>query len=340
MRILMSDRLEVLTSFIESSSSLDELSKKTEGFTIGELERLSKRIRIQAIIRGDKLANNDDVEKSLEETRAITSGNLAETSAGEWEMKLSDVGGMREQKRTLEELLLWPAKYADLFARCGVRMGRGVLLCGPSGCGKTILAKAFAAHTKFQTIFIKGPELLSKYIGSSEENVRNAFARARSSAPCVLIFDELDSLAPRRGADNTGVTDRVVNQLLTEIDGAEGLNGVFVLGCTSRRFDHKLICGLPNQEDREEILSIVLQKIKHDGEFNLAKLSSMSDGWTGADLNAWMLNAHFLASRRKAKDAEPSITMNDVIEVHNESRPKPRREQTAEFRAGQRITLA
>ncbi|CAJ0572919.1 unnamed protein product, partial [Mesorhabditis spiculigera] len=224
---------------------------------------------------------------------------------------------MKEQRKTLEELLLCPGTYPNLFARCGVRMGRGVLLCGPSGCGKTILAKAFAAHTKFQTIFIKGPELLSKYIGSSEENVRNAFARARASAPCVLLFDELDSLAPRRGADSTGVTDRVVNQLLTEMDGAEGLNGVFVLGCTSRvdlidpallrpgRFDHKLVCDAPNAEDREEILEIVLKKIEREGEFDLKQLAHMSEGWTGADLNAWMLNAHFLASRKNPGEDTP-----------------------------------
>ncbi|CAJ0566956.1 unnamed protein product, partial [Mesorhabditis spiculigera] len=314
------DRLEVLSAFLHSEVPLEGVAKKTEGFTVAELERLARRVQIATAIRGAKLCNEADLENGLENSRPLSTNQL-ETQV---EIRLDEVGGMKEQKKTLEELLLWPGMYPNLFARCGVRMGRGVLLCGPSGCGKTILAKAFAAHTKFQTIFIKGPELLSKYIGSSEENVRNAFARARASAPCVLLFDELDSLAPRRGADSTGVTDRVVNQLLTEMDGAEGLNGVFVLGCTSRvdlidpallrpgRFDHKLVCDAPSEEDREEILEIVLKKIARQGEFNLKKLAEMSDSWTGADLNAWMLNAHFLASRKTPGEDTP-ITMDDIL---------------------------
>ncbi|CAJ0572901.1 unnamed protein product, partial [Mesorhabditis spiculigera] len=314
------DRLEVLSAFLHSEVPLEGVAKKTEGFTVAELERLARRVQIATAIRGAKLCNEADLENGLENSRPLSTKQL-ETQV---EIRLDEVGGMKEQKKTLEELLLWPGMYPNLFARCGVRMGRGVLLCGPSGCGKTILAKAFAAHTKFQTIFIKGPELLSKYIGSSEENVRNAFARARASAPCVLLFDELDSLAPRRGADSTGVTDRVVNQLLTEMDGAEGLNGVFVLGCTSRvdlidpallrpgRFDHKLVCDAPNEEDREEILEIVLKKIERQGEFDLKKLAHMSEGWTGADLNAWMLNAHFLASRKNPGEDTP-ITRHDIL---------------------------
>ncbi|VDM64003.1 unnamed protein product [Angiostrongylus costaricensis] len=166
---------------------------------------------------------------------------------------------MEEEKRTLLEVLIWPFKYHEVFQSYGMRLGKGVLLHGPSGCGKTLLAKAVAAYSNFSSIFVKGPELLSKYIGASEENVRNVFERARASAPCIIIFDELDSLAPQRGSDSTGVTDRVVNQLLTEMDGAEGLQGVFVIGCSSRidlidsallrpgRFDHLLECHIPNK---------------------------------------------------------------------------------------------
>ncbi|KIH69530.1 ATPase, AAA family [Ancylostoma duodenale] len=214
-------------------------------------------------------------------------------------------------------------QYSEVFRSYDVRIGKGVLLYGPSGCGKTLLARAIAAESKFECIFIKGPELLSKYIGSSEENVRNVFERARASSPCIIIFDELDSFAPQRGSDNTGVTDRVVNQLLTEMDGAEGLQdnthyrflGVFVIGCTSRmdlidpallrpgRFDHLLECGIPNKEDRADILRIILRSVNFDPELSITKWVARTDGWTGADLKALITNAQFDAMR-KTSDGE------------------------------------
>ncbi|KAK6761311.1 hypothetical protein RB195_022392 [Necator americanus] len=168
-----------------------------------------------------------------------------------------------------------PLNYRDVFRSYGIHYGKGVLLHGPCGCGKTLLANAIATDSRFNSIFVKGPELLSKYVGTSEENIRNVFKRARATAPCIIIFDELDSLAPQRGSDNTGVTDRIVNQFLAEMDGVEGLQGVFVIGCTNRanlvdaallrpgRFDHLVECGIPSEatvrvkSDSQERISAV-----------------------------------------------------------------------------------
>ncbi|RCN41879.1 ATPase, AAA family, partial [Ancylostoma caninum] len=204
----------------------------------------------------------------------------------------------------------------------------------------TVFTFVLSANVSYDDVYphlvihkLQGPELLSKYIGSSEENVRNVFERARASSPCIIIFDELDSLAPQRGSDNTGVTDRVVNQLLTEMDGAEGLQGlkmykaipmnfdyrVYVIGCTSRmdlidpallrpgRFDHILECGIPNKEDRADIFRIILRSVDFDPELSITEWVARTDGWTGADLKALITNAQFDAMRKtsngEAKDS-------------------------------------
>lgn len=146
----------------------------------------------------------------------------------------SMIGGLADTKQSLIETLVWPVKYRDLYKKLSMKQSGGSLLYGPSGCGKTLLASCLAAESQFNFVSIKGPELLSKYIGTSEQNVRELFARAQRAKPCILFFDEFDSLAPRRGHDSTGVTDRVVNQLLTQLDGVEQLDGVYLLAATSR----------------------------------------------------------------------------------------------------------
>ncbi|VDM74280.1 unnamed protein product [Strongylus vulgaris] len=220
-----------------------------------------------------------DVDLALAHSRLVA--NVISKTRDDAKVTFKDVGGMRKEKDRLVEILIWPSKliattrvYSDIFRSYAVQIGKGVLLHGPSGCGKTLLARAIATESKFSCIFVKGPELLSKYIGSSEENVRSVFERARASAPSIIIFDELDSLAPRRGNDATGVTDRVVNQLLTEMDGAEGLEGVFVIGCTNRmdlidpallrpgRFDHLLECGVPGKVCCRNEVSMIFNQLK------------------------------------------------------------------------------
>ena len=147
-----------------------------------------------------------------------------------------DVGGLEEVKRQLSEAVEWPLKYAELFAQAGVKPPKGILLSGPPGCGKTLLAKALASETEVNFISVKGPELLSMYVGESERGVREVFRKAQQAAPCIIFFDEIDALVPSRGggATDSHVGERVLSQFLTELDGIEELKGVLVLGATNR----------------------------------------------------------------------------------------------------------
>lgn len=181
------------------------------------------------------------------------------------------------------------------------------MLYGPPGCGKTLLASAVAKECGLNFLSVKGPELLNKYIGATEQGVRDLFTRASAAKPCVLFFDEFDSIAPRRGHDNTGVTDRVVNQLLTQLDGVEGLQGVYVLAATSRpdlidpallrpgRLDRCLFCNLPTQEERADILRTVSKKIRLADDVSLEEVAKWCEYYTGADLQALLYNAQLQA---------------------------------------------
>jgi len=179
-----------------------------------------------------------------------------------------------------------------------------LLLFGYPGCGKTLLASAVAKECGLNFIGIKGPEILNKYIGASEKTVRDIFERASSAKPCVLFFDEFDSIAPKRGHDSTGVTDRVVNQMLTQMDGAEGLDGVYVLAATSRpdlidsallrpgRLDKSLLCNMPDIDERKDILKAVSRKVSLADSVDLDEVAQATEGFSGADLQALIYNAH------------------------------------------------
>jgi peroxin-1 len=226
----------------------------------------------------------------------------------------SAIGGLTQTRKTLLETLQYPTTYAPLFAKCPLRLRSGLLLYGYPGCGKTLLASAVAGECGLNFISVKGPEILNKYIGASEKSVRDLFERAEAAKPCVLFFDEFDSIAPKRGHDSTGVTDRVVNMLLTMMDGAEGLSGVYVLAATSRpdlidpallrpgRLDKSLICDMPDEEDRLDILRAVSEKLKldehvmrSDGASTLREVAQRTQGYSGADLQAVIYNAHLEA---------------------------------------------
>jgi len=184
------------------------------------------------------------------------------------------VGGLEEAKQALREAIEWPLMYPEIFKEAGAKPPQGILLCGPPGCGKTLLAKAVAAESEVNFINIKGPELMSKFVGESEKGIRETFRRAKQAAPCIIFFDEIDALAPRRG---TGITDshvseRVVSQLLTEMSGLEELHGVFVLAATNRidlidaallragRFDNILQVPPLDEEARLQIFRIHTMK--------------------------------------------------------------------------------
>ncbi|OZJ02749.1 hypothetical protein BZG36_03349 [Bifiguratus adelaidae] len=252
----------------------------------------------------DFLLTQEDFEKARKGfVPASLRGVKLQTSQVGW----ADIGGLRETKKTLLETLEWPTKYASIFQSCPLRLRSGLLLYGYPGCGKTLLASAVAKECGLNFISVKGPELLNKYIGASEKSVRDLFERAQAARPCVLFFDEFDSIAPKRGHDSTGVTDRVVNQMLTQMDGAEGLEGVYVLAATSRpdlidsallrpgRLDKSLLCGIPDFEDRLEILQSLALKMSLDPSVDLRFYAEKTEGLTGADLQAFFYNAHLEA---------------------------------------------
>lgn len=219
---------------------------------------------IIAVDHGAPKMTTQDILKAMEDfVPASLKGVTLQKSAVSWE----DIGGLAQVRDTLKQTLEWPTKYSFLFKSTPIRQRSGILLYGPSGCGKTLLASAIAKECGLNFISVKGPELLNKYIGASEQSVRDMFGRASAAAPCILFFDEFDAIAPRRGHDNTGVTDRVVNQFLTQLDGVEVIEGVYVLAATSRpdlidpallrpgRLDKCLFVGIPNREERIDVRS-------------------------------------------------------------------------------------
>ncbi|WP_435011891.1 CDC48 family AAA ATPase (plasmid) [Tundrisphaera lichenicola] len=209
-----------------------------------------------------------------------------------------DVGGLEQAKRELIESVEWPLKHPEAFAAAGVKPPRGILLSGAPGCGKTLLAKAVASQTQVNFISVKGPSLLSKYVGESERGVRDIFRKAKQAAPCIIFFDEIDALVPARGSggSDSGVTERVIGQFLAEMDGVEDMNGVLVLGATNRpdildpallrpgRFDIQLEIPLPNLSGRGEIFRIALREKPAAGDISIDDLASRSEGFTGAEI--------------------------------------------------------
>jgi len=234
---------------------------------------------------------------------------LVETPNIEWK----DVGGIEDVKRDLKEAVEWPLKFPDVFGRMGIKTPKGVLLYGPPGAGKTLLAKAVANESEANFIQIKGPSLLSMWVGKSEEGVRKIFERARQVSPCIIFFDEIDSLAGKRGGNYGGgakVTENVLNQLLAEMDGIEDLTNVIVMGATNRpdildpalmrpgRFDRIVYVPVPEEEGRLQILKIHTKNIPIENKDEIIEdLSKKTEGFTGADIESLAREAAMLALR-------------------------------------------
>src|SRR3989338_1346931 len=343
---------------------LEELAAVTHGFVGADLEALAKEAAM-VVLRGllpqmkldgrknspqhllDKLKiHHSDFTEALKVVRPSAMREvLVETPNINW----NDVGGLEEIKRELREAVEWPIKYPDNFKRMGIRPSKGILLYGPPGTGKTLLAKAVAKESEANFIQVKGPSLLSMWVGKSEEGMRKIFERARQVAPCIIFFDEIDSLAGKRGIDHgTKVTERVLNQMLAEMDGIENINDILVVGATNRpdmldpailrpgRFDKILLVNAPDKTGRENILKIHTKnmplgdgkKLYDDKEREkmIDELSKNTDGYTGADLEAFVREAAIL-SLRENMDADkvhkkhfeealnkikPSVTTNTI----------------------------
>lgn len=236
---------------------------------------------------------------------------------------LNDLGGLHEVKERLKQIIHWPIKYPALFKDYPIEPQTCVLLYGMPGTGKTCLAQALANEFKINLISIKGPEILSKYIGASEQAIRALFEKATLSKPCILFFDEFDAIVPPRQNNNTDVTDRIVNQILTQMDGIESLQeGIYIIAATSRpdmidpallrpgRFDVCLECGLPSLAERAQILSLLSEQVRLAEDVDLQAIASQTVGYTGSDLNTLIINATNQAINEL-------ITLDDELNVQN-----------------------
>nr|XP_054601293.1 peroxisome biogenesis factor 1 [Nothobranchius furzeri] len=303
-------RLILKKSFLSDALDLGAVAKETEGYTAQDLALLVERAthanatRTGPTGQAVRLTRGDFAEALNRFTPPSLWGADLHPPRG---VGLERVGGLREVRQQLMDTIMLPAKYPILFSHLPIRHRSGILLYGAPGTGKTLLIRAVATDSGMNFISIKGPELLSKYIGASEQGVRDVFQRAQAAKPCILFFDEFDSLAPRRGHDSTGVTDRVVNQLLAQLDGVEGLQGVYVLAATSRpdlidpallrpgRLDKSLYCPPPDQEARVEILKALSSGLSLAPDVDLEQLAAATEQFTGADLKALLYNAQLEA---------------------------------------------
>ncbi|MBM2852479.1 MAG: ATPase [Candidatus Nitrosotenuis sp.] len=309
----------------------------------------------------DKLiVNNEDFQKALIE---VTPSGMREVFIENPDVKWDDIGGLKEVKQQLQEAVEWPMKYPGLYERLGHKMPRGILLHGVSGVGKTLLAKAVATESEANFVSVRGPELLSKWVGESERGIREIFRRARQASPCVIFFDEVDSIAPIRGAGGeTAVTERVVSQLLTELDGMENMHGVIVLAATNRadmidpallrpgRFDKIIQIPLPDKDSRRQILEINSKEVpavrdKNDLDYvNLDKIADLTDGMSGADVAAIANTAvsivihEYLDKHPTKEELEKSVNTARVTMKHFEEAVKKVRMQK-DLKIGQKIVV-
>ena len=252
---------------------------------------------------------------------SVTRGVLAETPDVKW----SDIGGLEEAKAALQQAIEWPLLHSSVFEQAGLKSPHGILLSGSPGTGKTLLAKAVASEMEVNFIGMRGPELVSKWVGESERGVREIFHTARLAAPCVIFFDEFDSIAPRRTGTDP-VLERVVAQLLTEIDGLQDLHGVIVLAATNRpdlidpallrsgRLDVHIEVGLPDAAARQSIFEIHLARRAVNSSLNTAELSDQTEGWSGAEIAEWCRRATLLAVIRVIEQGEPLVITADDLD--------------------------
>ncbi|RJS88550.1 AAA family ATPase, partial [Candidatus Bathyarchaeota archaeon] len=229
-----------------------------------------------------------------------------------------DIGDLEEVKQELKESVEWPLKNPEVFKRMGITPPKGILLFGPPGCGKTLLARAVATESEANFISIKGPEVFSKWVGESEKAIREVFRKARMSAPAIVFFDEIDALVPRRGAGyaDSGVTERVISQLLTEIDGIEPLQEVIILAATNRpdildpailrpgRLDRMIYVPEPNEEGRYQIFKIHTKNMPLAEDVDLRELARLTKGYSGADIESVCREAALIALRRDINSKE------------------------------------
>jgi transitional endoplasmic reticulum ATPase len=351
---------------LEKDVDLTQLANVTHGFVGADLEALTKEAALHALrkilpeidfeadtipaeILNKIIVNMNDFQESLKE---IEPSAMREVLVEVPNVKWTDIGGLAEVKEELQEAIEWPLKYPEIFAHMNTAPPKGVLLYGPPGTGKTMLAKAVANESEANFISIKGPEVLSKWVGESEKAIREVFRKARQAAPTIIFFDELDSITPVRGSGfgSSQVTERVISQILTELDGLEELKDVVVIGATNRidivdpallrpgRFDRLLNVPVPDLEARKDILKLHLDKKPLADDVKIDELAQRTSGYTGADLAALanttsmlVIKEHITKSKTlekaKADLKDLKISMKDFEKTLEKMKPSGQRTQ-------------
>jgi transitional endoplasmic reticulum ATPase len=369
-------RLEILQIHtrnmpLETDVDQDKIAGVTHGFVGADLEYLCKEAAMKCLRRllpelnleDEKLAPEvlnklvvtmADFENAVKE---VMPSAMREVYLESPDVPWSAIGGLDEVKRELQEAVEWPLRYPDLYAKLGHTMPKGLLMYGPSGTGKTLLAKAVATESEANFISVRGPELLSKWVGESERGIREIFRRARQASPCVVFFDEIDSIVPTRGmGGDSMVTERVVSQLLTELDGIQALSGVVVLAATNRsdmidpallrpgRFDKIVFVPMPDKHARQKILEIHSKDKPIGPDLDLNKISELTDGFSGADTGSVANTAvslvlhEYLARYPTPEEAAKHVTEAHVMMRHFEEAVKKIKAQR-EGKPGERVTV-
>jgi transitional endoplasmic reticulum ATPase len=324
-------RLEVLQIHtrgmpLAKDVDLEKLADISHGFVGADLQALSKEAAMRALRRvlpqidlSSESIPSETLKKIIVTMQDFTGvikemepSAMREVFVEVPNVKWDDIGGLPDIKEELQEAVEWPLKYQGLFTVVDAAPPKGILLYGPPGTGKTLMAKAAANESEANFISIKGPELLSKWVGESEKGIREVFRKARQAAPCLIFFDEIDAIAPTRGGGfgDSNVTERVISQLLTELDGLEILTNVVVIAATNRpdiidpallrpgRFDRLLYVSPPDRESRIQILKIHTKNKPLSDDVNLQQLADLSEGYTGADISSMSSAAVMLALRK------------------------------------------
>ncbi len=333
-KILDENKLEEFIREIKNegiNKDLEKIASLTHGFVGADLNALAKEAAMIVLRRelpNINLQEDEPIPKEalerlkiryqdfIEALKIVRPSAMREVLIDVPNVHWEDVAAVDYAKEELIEAVEWPLKYSHAFETMGIQPPKGILLYGPSGTGKTLLAKAVATESEANFISVKGPELLSKWVGESEKAVREIFKKARQNAPTIVFFDEFDAIAPRRGISENNVTERVVNQLLTEIDGLEEMNNVVVIAASNRpdmidpsllrpgRFDRLIHVKIPDEKGREEIIKVHTRKVPISKEVDIKEIATKTEGYTGADIESLVKEAAINALKRKFKETK------------------------------------
>jgi len=340
-------QIHTRTMPLASDVDLHRLSDVCHGYTGADISSLCREGAMKALRRYLPEINLEEeriptgilekmevnVEDFMNAYREITPTAMREVYIEVPSVNWADVGGLTDVKQELQEAVEWPIKKPEVFKRVGIRPPKGILLFGPPGCGKTMLAKAVATESEANFISIKGPELFSKWVGESEKAIREVFRKGRTAAPSIVFFDELDSVVPRRGLGfgDSGVSERVISQLLTEMDGIESLVNVVIIGATNRpdiidqailrpgRFDRLIYVPAPDHATRLNILKIHTRNMPLARDVDLEQIAHQAAGYSGADLEAVSREAGLISLRRDIDTK--SVTIEDFRDALERVRP-------------------